>query len=179
MRHLFLEISYAETQLLNMWMREDSDELIELLDKSADGTLSNVPEYYQFLKKIKAECPETMFHGTDIAHNKQMGEYYMNYLEKEQLTHTEDYRIVTENIEQGDQYYGEIKMDEAFREEKMVENFIREYQKIAGEKIMRIYGDDHVNMDNRNDAPDRMLFKLQEKFGDVINYQSVLKLLDK
>lgn len=65
-------------------------------------------------------------------------------------------------------------MDEDYREEKMVENFIREYQLIVGEPIMGIYGDAHVNVDDWENEPNRMVFRLQEEFGDVISYQSML-----
>lgn len=53
MRHLFLEVSYSKAQLLNRWMQADNDELIELIDKMSDGTQSDMPETYEFYKKLK------------------------------------------------------------------------------------------------------------------------------
>lgn len=70
-----------------------------------------------------------------------MGDYYLALLKEKGLTHSQEFEIATENIEQGNQYYDHLEMDEDYREEKMVENFIREYQLIVGEPIMGIYGD--------------------------------------
>ena len=135
MRHLFLELSYFDAQWLNRWMQEDSDELLDEyiqdiveLRQAANSPLP--PEAYElereFYKRIKEDCPDTVFHGTDVGHGQwSFGERYLKYLEDAGQVDTEPYRLTKENMEQGRYFYESAPGgNHTYREEKMVENFI-------------------------------------------------------
>ena len=68
MRHLFLESPYYSCEFLNIWMQEEGDEILDAVYDDLEGTASYVPATKEFYKKIKEQCPETIFHGTDVGH---------------------------------------------------------------------------------------------------------------
>ena len=50
-----------------------------------------------FYRTIKEQCPETVFHGTDVGHQyDSTGARYQDYLEERGLADTEDYRLTLE-----------------------------------------------------------------------------------
>lgn len=67
-RNLFLEDGYASAQLLNRWMQAEDDTLLNEHFKAVQGTLGGSEVYRTFYEQIKQNCPETVFHGTDIEH---------------------------------------------------------------------------------------------------------------
>ena len=67
-RDLFLEDGYASAQLLNQWMQAEDDTLLNEHFKAVQGTMGGSEVYRTFYKQIKQNCPETVFHGTDIEH---------------------------------------------------------------------------------------------------------------
>ena len=67
----------------------------------------------------------------------------MEYLKENGLEDSEQYRISQEIIEQANYYYDHS--DNVYRENMMVENFIREYDKLNREAIRGIYGGAHTN----------------------------------
>ena len=82
-RDLFVELSYFDAKMLNLWMKSDDNEILELLIQGWEG--ANVDEELerQFLTSIKETCPETVFHGTDVGHDYDTsGKWYLDYLEK-------------------------------------------------------------------------------------------------
>lgn len=68
MRHLFIETPYYTAEFLNIWMHEDNDEILDAIFADLEGTAAHNPLYRDFYKKIKEQCPETVFHGTDVGH---------------------------------------------------------------------------------------------------------------
>ncbi|WP_342410031.1 hypothetical protein [Paenibacillus sp. FSL R10-2778] len=66
MRHLFVELPYFTAEYLNLWMQSDNDDILEEIYDDWERTRSHNPDVKEFYKKIKSECPETIFHGTDI-----------------------------------------------------------------------------------------------------------------
>lgn len=170
MRHLFVEYPYYTAEFLNLWMQSDSDDILDELYKDWEGTASYNPYIKEFYKKIKSECPETIFHGTDVGHQyNTTGQRFLKYLEENNLQGTEMYLLTQDAIEQGNYYYKHS--DDAYRENKMVENFIRECDRLGCEDIMGIYGGAHTDFDAMGymtDSVPCMANQLKKYYGDSI-----------
>ena len=178
MRDLFIETEYYTAQMLNIWLHEPDDEILNVIYHNNEGTLVHTEAQLDFYKKIKKECPETVFHGTDIGHIPETGAWYLDYLEEHGMKDSREYELTMENILQGDKFYADGKLDHSYRENCMVENFIREYDTLDGTGIMGIYGDGHADpsdesMDNDTHC---MAFQLREYYGDIIQYESIVTL---
>lgn len=147
MRDLFVELPYYSAGFLNLWMRSDSDDILDQLYQDWEGTAMHSQDVIDFYKQIKHECPETIFHGTDVGHQyNTTGERYLAFLrESGQSDGSEQYRLAQEAIEQGQYYYQHS--DNMYRENKMVENFIREFDSLNGVNAMGIYGTAHIRID--------------------------------
>lgn len=170
MRHLFVEYSYFTAELLNLWMQSDSDEILEELYKDWYGTASYNPYVMDFYKKIKSQYPETIFHGTDVGHQYETtGQRFLNYLKEHNMENSEQYALTEEAIEQGIYYYKHS--DDAYRENKMVENFIREFDKLENTNIMGIYGSAHIDFNAKDYVTNTvscMAKQLKERYNDSI-----------
>lgn len=175
MRHLFVEHPYYTAEYLNLWMQADNDDILEAIYKDWEGTAAHTPHTKTFFKKIKKECPETIFHGTDVGHQyDSTGIRFLSYLEANDLTESEQYTLTTEAIQQGRVYYS--KEDDVYRENKMTENFIREFEKLDGESIMGIYGVAHTGldgMDYHTQSVPSMANQLQEHYGDNLSSEDL------
>src|SRR5699024_10125990 len=68
MRHLFVELPCYTAQWLNLWMDAEDDGILEQLHQDWEGTLSSGAETLDFYRTVKEQCPETVFHGTDVGH---------------------------------------------------------------------------------------------------------------
>ncbi len=146
MRHLFVELPYYTGEFLNRWMQEDDDATLDAVYDDWDGTDAHTPDVKAFYQKIKRECPETVFHGTDVGHQRQTtGKRFLQTLEEAGQRDSEQYRLTAEAIRQGETYYG--KDDNVYRENTMTENFIREFDRLDGESVMGIYGGAHTGID--------------------------------
>ncbi|WMM23925.1 hypothetical protein RBU61_13460 [Tissierella sp. MB52-C2] len=170
MRHLFVELPYYSAELLNLWMQSDNDYILAELFEDWKGTALYKTPVKEFYKKIKNECPETIFHGTDVGHqHHSTGQRFLEYLEKNNLKNTEEYLLAQETIEQGEYFYKHS--DHTYRENKMVENFIREFDKLKNENIMGIYGGAHTNfdaMESMTQSVPCMANQLKEHYGNDI-----------
>ncbi|MDR2899210.1 MAG: hypothetical protein LBU94_02745, partial [Clostridiales bacterium] len=171
MRHLFIEYPYYTAEFFNIWMKGDSDDILNQLYEENEGTSAHSPNVKEFFMKIKAECPETIFHGTDVGHMYGTTGYrFLRYLEENGLKDTEQYLLAEECIDQGRRFYGDVN-NNLYREEKMTENFIREFDKLSGESIMGIYGSAHTGVDAFTfGAPDEpcMANRLKERYGETL-----------
>ena len=169
MRHLFLELPYYTAEFLNIWMTEENDDILDVIYNDLEGTASHVPAVKAFYKQIKAQCPETIFHGTDVGHQFfSTGERFLKYLEQNNLQDSRQYLITVEVMDQGETFYE--TSDDVYRENKMTENFIREFDLLDGEKIMGIYGAAHTGL-NKLDYTRQvpcMANQLREYYGDII-----------
>ncbi len=169
MRHLFLESPYFTCEFLNIWMQEKNDDILDAVYNDLDGTASHVPALKTFYKQIKEQCPETVFHGTDVGHQFfSTGERFLQYLEQNGLSDSEQYSRTKEVMTQGQHFYD--TSDDVYRENKMTENFIRAFDSLDGEKIMGIYGGSHVGLydkDFTGKVP-CMANQLREHYGDII-----------
>ena len=168
-RTLFVELPYYSAEFLNIWMRDGSDEIIDAFFDDIQGTLSGNQYYYEFFHEIKEECPETVFYGTDVGHQYDTtGARFLAYLEENGMTGSEQYRLASECIEQGKDYYlndPEHTGMSPIRESYMISNFIDAYSRCGYENIMGIYGSYHTDLR----IPVLMGGKLKEQYGDIIS----------
>lgn len=151
MRDLFVELPFYSGEYLNLWMHSDSDDLLEFFYDAMEGTQDHDPLVLDFYRQIKAEFPDTVFHGTDVGHQfNTLGAAYLSMLESEGRKNSEEYRLAEEVIEQGRTYYTmkSENSDSAFvyREKQMVDNLLRIYNALGQKNIMGIYGSAHTNL---------------------------------
>lgn len=170
MRHLFVELSYFTAEYLNLWMQSDNDDILEEIYDDWGGTAGHNPYTKAFYKKIKSECPETIFHGTDIGHQyNTSGSRFLSYLAANDLTGSEEYTLTIEAIKQGRTYYS--NNNDVYRENKMTENFIHEFERLGSESVMGIYGAAHTGFDEMDYITQSipcMANQLQKHYGDNI-----------
>lgn len=178
MRHLFIETPYYTAEFLNIWMRSDSDDILDEIYDDWIDTASHNPDIKEFYKKIKSKCPKTIFHGTDVGHQYDtIGERFIKYLEKNNMQGSEQYLLAQEAIEQGKYFYG--NSDDAYRENKMAENFIREFNNLSGESVMGIYGGAHTGfdgMDYTTRSVPSMANQLKKVYGNNIYSEDLIGL---
>jgi hypothetical protein len=140
------------------------------------GTLAYHHSFLDFYRYIKKNCPETIFHATDVGHQyKNTGKWYREMLEAEGKQDTEEYRLVIENIEQG-RAHKELKQGaiDHIRERCMWENFIREYEAIGCQPIMGIYGSYHTKPGGTIPCGDpRMATAITNRYGDAVEIISL------
>lgn len=180
MRHLFVELPSYSTEFLNLWMESDSDDILEELYNDWKGTAGYNSHTKEFYKEIKKNYPETIFHGTDVGHQyNTTGKRFLKYLDDNNLKSSDKYLLVEETIEQGRYYYEHS--DDIYRENKMVENFIHEFDKLKDENIMGIYGAAHTSFDSMDYVTNSipcMAKQLKERYGEAI-YSEDLSFLIK
>jgi len=146
LRHLFLELPYYTTELLNIWMNSEDDEIFNRIYDDWNGTANHNPVVKDFFKQVKTRFPETIFHGTDVGHQYQTtGKWYLNYLSQQNEKNSEQYQYTKKAIGQGKHYYSQ-KQNGAYRENMMTANFVREFNKLDNESIMGIYGSAHTGI---------------------------------
>lgn len=175
MRHLFVELPYYTAEFLNIWMQSDNDDILnKLYDDWIDTYLYN-PFIKEFYQEIKSKYPKTIFHGTDVGHqNKTTGIRFLGYLIKNNKKSSEQYILAKEAIEQGKYYYK--NSDVVYRENRMAENFIREFDKLSGESVMGIYGSGHTEFDAMDDITQSvpcMANQLKEIYNDNIYSEDI------
>ncbi len=178
MRHLFVELSYYTAQYLNLWMQQEEDDILMELYKDWAGTYTQSMDVLDFYKKIKEECPETVFHGTDVGHQYgSTGYRYLKLLREEGKKESAEYELATEAVKQGRQFYElykKNKYEEAdeYREQAMTDNFLREFEELAsdGTSIMGIYGAFHTNTNPEPGQGDTMAVRLTEVLGERIDF---------
>lgn len=175
MRDLFVELPYYAAEYLNLWMRADGDALLDALYQDWEGTALHTPIMLDFYKKIKAECPETVFHGTDVGHQYDTtGERFLQYLKENGQKNSDRYKRTKENIRQGKKYYG--PGGPVYRENAITENFIWEAEHLNGADFMGIYGNAHTGteaMDYQTGTVPCMANQLQKKYGALLHSEDL------
>ncbi len=148
-RHLFIEMPFYTAEYLNIWMHENNDTILTAIYEDWYGTVSYNPIILNFYRKIKANCPETVFHGTDVGHQYwSTGERYIKYLEDNNLASSEEYSLAKEAIQQGMNYYKD--QNAVYRENTMVSNFCREVNTLSNTDIVGFYGSAHTGLNSAN-----------------------------
>lgn len=174
MRHLFIEYPYYTAEFLNIWMRADGDDILNEIYNDWAGTQAQNPSIKEFYQKIKSACPETIYHGTDVGHSYYTtGERYLKYLKDNNLKASGQYSLAQEAIEQGKYFI--VHSDHAYRENKMAENFIREFDSLNGENIMGIYGAAHTGLDamDFSGAVPCMANQLKAYYGEIVHSEDL------
>lgn len=178
MRHLFVESPYYTAEYLNLWMQAEDDTILNQIYTDWEGTAAHNPDILAFYQTLKQDCPETVFHGTDVGHQYDTtGERYLAYLREQGMENSEQYRLAQEAVEQGKRYYGKgIQHDDVYRENTMAENFIRAHEQLdQKENIMGIYGAAHTGLDDMDytGQVSCMATQLKEFFGDAIHSEDI------
>lgn len=170
MRDLFVELPYYTAEYMNLWMSQADDDILDSLYQDWEGTAMHSQQVIDFYKRIKSECPETVFHGTDVGHQyNTTGKRFLEYLESNGQKESETYRIAQQNIKQGKRYYR--YSDNVYRENTMVKNFVREIESLEGADIMGIYGSAHTGIEAMEYSTNRipcMANQLYKKYGDAL-----------
>lgn len=178
MRHLFIEYPYYTAELLNLWMRSDNDDIFDEIYNDLEGTQGHNPTVKEFYMRIKSLYPETIFHGTDVGHQHETtGQRALKYLKENNLENSEQYLLTQKAIEQGVYYYKHS--NDAYRENKMAENFVSEFDKLKGENVMGIYGGAHTDfgdMEYMTNSVLNMASQLKERYGDNIFSENLSSL---
>lgn len=177
MRHLFLELPDYTAELLNMWLREEDNQILNAVYADWYGTDLYSEQLKRFYHKIKEHCPETVFHGTDVGHGyATTGARYLNDLHTRNLENTDAYQRALEVMEQGKRYYEST--DDAYRENMMTENFIQRLDTLEGANVMAIYGSAHLSTEILS-AEDHfvpcMAEQLKEHYKDRVQIQDLAR----
>ncbi len=170
MRDLFIELPYYTTQFLNLWMKADNDDILLQIYDDIAGTAMHTEASLDLYRKIKAECPETVFHGVDVGHQyATTGERYLKYLTDNGCSKTsKEYVKTLDTIEQGKTYYKKSSQD--YREHCLIQNFVSEYNEIFGKDIMGIFGSAHTQLKGtvNNSAFPCLVNRLNDLYKDAI-----------
>lgn len=174
MRHLFVELPCYTADFLNIWMQSDGDEILDALYDDWKGSAAHNPYIKLFYQTIKRECPETVFHGTDVGHQyPSTGERYLAYLKENGQEDSEQYRTAQEVMEQGRYFYD--NSDSFYRENQLTQNFTAAFDRLDGESIMGFYGSAHIGLDalDITGSVPCMANQLKEIYGDVITSEDL------
>lgn len=144
-RDFFIESGYCAAGLLNLWMKSDDDEFLDVMFGNLKGTLSFNDGKYSFLKTIKKYFPETVFHGVDVEHQYgSTGKYYLDYLARNGCSRSE-YDFAESMCRQGEAYYSlKGKAGNEYREKTMTENFLRELSILGDKNVFGVFGNFHT-----------------------------------
>ena len=150
-RDLFLEMGAATAELLNRWMTTGDESFWDLVYRNWEGTLAQTELTEDFYRQLRADCPETVFHGIDLEHQyKTTGAFCLALLEKEGRQGSEAYRKALRSVEQAQRFYegwdGDLlSRDNAYREDTLAENFRAEYESLGRKRVMGIFGAAHTD----------------------------------
>ena len=174
MRHVFVECSYFSAEILNIWMKADND---DILINMYGGAAS-----FDFECQLKKEFPETVFHGTDVAHEYQsIGPKFLQYLKENGMADGKQYRLTEGNIEQGRLFYQELHCNHSLRANLMTRNFIREFDDLNDESIMSLhYGSNHVHTGSYHPCIGggvTMSSRLKKRYGDKVHAARLSELI--
>ena len=181
-RDLFVELPCYTAGYLNRWMHEETDDLLEMVFSDLENTAFDSPQLRHFYRQLKAVCPDTVFHGTDIGHQYlTTGARYLSMLESEGRKNSTEYLQAEAAIEQGRTYYAMQAEDPnaafAYREQQMVDNFLHEYDVLDQKNVMGIYGSAHTRLfspDQTGSVP-CMATQLKMLLGNCISSADLTK----
>ncbi|MCL2015586.1 MAG: hypothetical protein FWG68_04995 [Defluviitaleaceae bacterium] len=180
MRHLFVELPFFVAEFLNIWLHEPDDTILDNIFDNIRGTAMDSVYTRNFLRDIKENFPETIFHGTDIGHAYQtLGVQFLQHLTENGLQDTELYTLTQENIEQGRMFYEELDGDFDFRVTQMTKNFSRAFAEVSPSSVMTaFYGGWHTIVGHYpNSGIPTLATRLLEIYGDAIITNNLLDIL--
>lgn len=170
-RDMFIEGSFARGEFLNIWINEKDDKILDDLMKDADGTHGGNEQTREFYLTIKKKFPELRFHGTDIEHVQTSYRYGL-FLDEKNINDEFSRKFIADNREQKRIFKEERNY--GYREEKMVENFKRQYEKLGNKSIIGFYGSAHIDLSKGNTYRERinsyiMAEELKKIYGDNLS----------
>ncbi len=177
-RDLFVEHPYYTAEFLNLWMQSENDDILNELYADWEGTAAHSEENRMFYKRIKEECPETIFHGTDVGHQyATIGRRFAKYLQDSGQTASEQYALTLEAIRQGMYYYRHS--DREYREKAMSENFMREFNRLNGSTVVGFYGAAHTGPDTlyMTNTASPMVNQLKSRYGEAVHPKTLISLI--
>lgn len=171
MRDLFLEVPFYTAEFMNLWMKAEGDAILTRLYEEWEGTAMDSQNTWDFYQTIKAECPETVFHGFDVGHQySTTGARYIASLLLTGQIGSEDWDQAQAVINQGKTYYQ--TGDEAYRENQMTANLIAAYEALPeGASVMVITGSAHSDLfknDLYTGTTPCMANQLRQKYGSAL-----------
>lgn len=171
-RHLFVEKPYYTAQFLNLWMAAEDDTILYELYDDWEMSLTHNEYVLAFYQNIKADCPETIFHGTDVQAYYETAQRYLKYLRENGQKDSEEYRLTSEATASDRKWYNGGQ-DVEYRESKMTENFVQTLERLDGEEIVGFYGGAHVMTlpfsYNDQTVTDSMASRLLERYGERVH----------
>jgi len=173
MQHLFIEFPYFTAEYFNIWMKSDNDDILDEFYNDWADAFENISLYTEFYRTIKSKFPETIFHGIDVGYaHWSTGERFLQYLKDNDMQGTERYLMTLEAIEQG-KLNEQNNFNFEYRETKMTENFIREFDRLGDQNVMGIFGNDHAAFGNMGSEGHRdvqsMAKRLKKRYGRSVN----------
>ncbi len=182
MRHLFIEASYFTVHYMNEWMKSETDEIFEDIYEEWGGTPAHNEHTYNFYMRIKEECPETVFHGHDIAGTGYIkyGIKYLQELRAQGKEDSDEYKYAEKIYKLSVKWNNTLISDPEngnLRENSMAEEFMREFDALEGESVMGIYGAAHVVLGKKAfyGTVDNMGTQLQAVYGDNLYAEDLSK----
>ncbi len=169
-RHLFVELPFYTAEYLNLWMADEDDTLLEQLYADWEGTAIHTSQTLEFYRAIKERCPQTVFHGTDVGHQRSTtGARYLAYLESQGLQDSAEYERALDCIGQGEAYYEGGNDD--YRENALAVNFVRAFDGLGGADAVGIYGSAHTGIGTLSwplGGVGSMASQLAERYGGAL-----------
>ena len=167
-RDLLIELPYYTAQYLNRWLRSGDDAILDQLYADFEGSALHSQGWRDFFTAVRADCPETVFHGVDVGHQfGTTGLRYQGLLRGEGEMGSEDYGRTLEAISQGREFYRTRSY--AYREQTMAENLLREYETLAGRPALGIFGAAHLTEETLGNGSAPSLYTLlREPLGDAV-----------
>lgn len=161
-------------------MHTESDDILDQLYQDLSGTQNHSQDVLDFYRRIKTDYPETVLHGTDVGHQyDSTGARCLAEMRADGRASSEDYALALESIEQGKTFYTMMQQNEseayAYRENCMVQNFIREYENLSGANVMGIYGAMHTDPEGMefSGKVDSMAKQLAARYGDKLHTEDL------
>lgn len=170
-KDMIVEYPFAYAEYLNLWLKEKDDKILDELFEDQKGAIYGENGEKEYFKELKRKFPEIVFHGADIEHGPTSFRY-SSYIEDKKIKDDFIKDFVAENIKQKREYY-ESGYNHKYREEKMVENFKKQYEKIGNKSVFGFYGYGHVDLSKGNihrKSRDGYIMgeELKKLYGDVI-----------
>jgi hypothetical protein len=148
-------------------MQAEDDAILYQMFEDWRGSAMHNPDVLDFYKAIKGDFPETIFHGTDVAHQADsIDTRFLMHLRSEGLQDSHLYATTQENIAQYRRFRRE-GANHGVRAYYKPLNFIREFDALIDQDIMAIHGMGHVVFSDMGGVP-TMATTLRERYGDQL-----------